>query len=143
MTSIRQAMLEDAPALVDLNDQLGYPTTEAELVERLTPILSSDEHAMLVATSDGRPIGWIHLALDHGLEASRVAALRGLIVDERHRSAGIGRDLLQAGEDWARAHGCAVMVVRSRIAREGAHRFYVREGFEHVKTSHVFGKPLV
>ena len=143
MTAIRPATLEDAPALVDLNDQLGYPTTEADMIERLTPILPSEEHAMLVATDNGRPIAWIHVALEHGLEASRVAVLRGLIVDERHRSMGIGHELLEAGEDWARGCGCAAVIVRSRIAREGAHRFYRREGFEHVKTSHVFGKPLV
>jgi hypothetical protein len=35
------------------------------------------------------------------------------------------------------------MVVRSRIVRERAHRFYEREGYELVKTSHVFEKPLV
>ena len=143
MTLIRPATLEDVPALVDLNDQLGYPTTEADMIERLTPILASDEHALLLAYDDGLPVGWIHVALDRGLEASRAAVLRGLVVDERHRSLGIGHDLLRAAEDWARAHGCAVLVVRSRIARQGAHRFYLREGFEHVKTSHVFGKPLV
>jgi len=35
------------------------------------------------------------------------------------------------------------MVVRSRVARERAHRFYEREGYALVKTSHVFEKPLV
>ena len=143
MTPIRPATLEDVAALVDLNDQLGYPATETELVERLAPILASDEHSMLVATDDGRPIGWIHVALEHGMETSRAAVLRGLIVDERHRSMGIGHDLLRAAEDWARDRGCAVVIVRSRVTRDRAHRFYLREGFEQVKTSHVFGKPLV
>jgi hypothetical protein len=35
------------------------------------------------------------------------------------------------------------MTVSSRVTREGAHRFYVREGYELSKTSHVFAKPLV
>jgi hypothetical protein len=35
------------------------------------------------------------------------------------------------------------MTVSSRVTREGAHRFYLREGYELSKTSHVFAKPLV
>jgi hypothetical protein len=34
------------------------------------------------------------------------------------------------------------MQVRSRMSRERAHRFYEREGYEQVKTSVVFRKPL-
>jgi len=36
-----------------------------------------------------------------------------------------------------------LMVVRSRVARERAHRFYEREGYALVKTSHIFEKRLV
>jgi hypothetical protein len=35
------------------------------------------------------------------------------------------------------------MTVASRIARERAHRFYEREGYERSKTSHIFTKSLV
>jgi GNAT superfamily N-acetyltransferase len=65
------------------------------------------------------------------------------VVDEAHRSGGVGRALLGAAEAWAREHGCEVVTVRSRVARERAHRFYEREGYVRVKTSHVFSKPLV
>jgi hypothetical protein len=34
------------------------------------------------------------------------------------------------------------MVVRSQMAREAAHRFYVREGYRQTKTSAVFSKSL-
>lgn len=140
---IRLATLDDVPALVDLNDQLGYPTTEPELRERLQPILAGSEDAVLVAHENGQPIGWVHVAIERGLEASNVAGLRGLVVDEGHRSGGVGRALLAAAEAWALDHGCAEVTVRSRVTRERAHRFYEREGYVHVKTSHVFSKPLV
>jgi GNAT superfamily N-acetyltransferase len=141
---IRPATLGDVAELVDLNDQLGYPTRELELSERLAPILDSREDAVLVALGEREQlIGWIHVAIERGLEASHVAGLRGLVVDEAHRSGGVGRALLRAAESWARAHGCTVVTVRSRVARERAHRFYQREGYARVKTSHVFCKPLV
>ena len=143
MTPIRPATLDDVPSIADLNGQLGYPAPEPELEARLAGILASDDHAVLVATQDDRAIGWVHVAVERGLEASHVACIRGLIVDERHRSEGIGRLLIQAAEGWAGARGCEVVIVRTRVTRERAHRFYRREGFELTKTSHVFGKPLV
>ena len=143
MSEIRGATLGDVPALVRLNDQLGYPTNEPDLRERLAPILASAEDEVLVAVDGAEPIGWIHVAVERGLEDSHVAGLRGLVVDEAHRSGGVGKDLLDAAERWAREHGCRMMTVRSRITRERAHRFYEREGYRRVKTSHVFGKPLV
>jgi GNAT superfamily N-acetyltransferase len=140
---IRSATDADAGRIAELNRQLGYPTSEEELRQRLDPILKSPEEAVFVAVDGSHPIGWIHVAIERGLEASHVAGLRGLVVDEAHRSGGVGRALLRAAESWARAHGCTVVTVRSRVARERAHRFYQREGYARVKTSHVFSKPLV
>lgn len=140
---MRRATLDDVAALVELNRQLGYPTSEEELRERLEPILKSPEDAVFVALDGSDPIGWIHVAIERGLETSHVAGLRGLVVDEAHRSGGVGQALLRAAEAWAREHGCEVVTVRSRVARERAHRFYEREGYMRVKTSHVFSKPLV
>lgn len=72
--------------LVELNGQLDYRTTEADLRHRLEPILAGEGDAVFVAVVEGEPIGWIHVAMERGLEASDVAGLRGLVVDERHRS---------------------------------------------------------
>jgi GNAT superfamily N-acetyltransferase len=143
MSPIRPARLDDAEALAELNAQLGYPTTVAELRDRLGPILASHEDAILVASDDAdRPIGWVHVAVERGLEASFTAGLRGLVVDERHRSRRLGHVLLEAAEEWAREHDCRMLTLRSGITRERAHRFYEREGYRLTKTSRVFVKPL-
>jgi GNAT superfamily N-acetyltransferase len=140
--TIRPARAGDAAALADLTTQLGYPTQPDELAERLT-MLRGEDHALFVATGDDdRAVGWIHVAAEDGLEHDRSAVIRGLVVDERHRNDGIGVALLEAGERWARDRGVGRMVVRSRIARERAHRFYEREGYSLEKTSHTFSKPL-
>jgi len=41
-----------------------------------------------------------------------------------------------------REHGLRRALVRSQIAREAAHRFYLREGYARIKTSAVFEKDL-
>jgi GNAT superfamily N-acetyltransferase len=139
---MRSARANDAAALAELTTQLGYPTKAAELAERLA-LLGGDDHAVIVATGDeDQPLGWIHVAVEASLERGRAAVIRGLVVDEWHRNDGIGVALLAAGERWARDRGVEHMLVRSRIARERAHRFYEREGYELEKTSHIFAKEL-
>ena len=45
--------------------------------------------------------------------------------------------------EWMETLRIRPATVRSREARDRANRFYEREGYVHVKTSHVFTKPLV
>jgi GNAT superfamily N-acetyltransferase len=142
--AIRAAAVGDAPELAELTTQLGYPVEPAAMRARLEHVLARSHDVVLVAVdADDRPIGWIHVAVLALLEHSHHAAINGLVVDERHRSAGIGRALLAAGEAWARQRGAIEISVRSRSTRERAHRFYERLGYEEIKRSHVFGKPLV
>ena len=141
---IRPMTAADAPAVADLTTQLGYPAGADETRSRLALLdARPDDHAVLVADEDGRAVGWVHVALYTSLESGCAASLGGLVVDEAQRSGGIGAELLAAAEAWAREHGARRLVVRSRVTRERAHRFYEREGYELVKTSHVFEKPLV
>ena len=141
---IRPMTAADASVVADLTTQLGYPTSPTETTERISVLLARpDDHAALVAEEDGRAVGWVHVAIYTSLESGRVATIGGLVVDEGHRSGGIGAELLAAAEEWARESGAAKMVVRSRVTREQAHRFYEREGYAILKTSHVFEKRLV
>ena len=141
---IRPMKAADAALVADLTNQLGYPTGLAETAERIAMLLERPEdHAALVAEEDGRAIGWVHVAIYTSLESGRVATIGGLIVGDGHRSGGIGAELLTAAEEWAQENGAAKMTVRSRVTRERAHRFYEREGYTLLKTSHVFEKRFV
>jgi GNAT superfamily N-acetyltransferase len=141
--TIRPARPDDATALADLTTQLGYPSTPGDLTERMVPLLGAADHLVLVATdAQDRPIGWIHVTIEVGLEHAPTAGIHGLVVDEGHRSDGIGAALLAAGEHWAAQRGLDRMTVRSRVARERAHRFYEREGYALEKTSRVYVKRL-
>jgi GNAT superfamily N-acetyltransferase len=141
---IRPMTEADAALVAGLTTELGYATSPEQTTERISILLERpDDHAALVADEDGRVIGWVHVAIYTSLESGRVATIGGLIVGEGHRSSGIGVELLTAAETWARENGAAKMVVRSRVTRERAHRFYEREGYRLLKTSHVFEKRLV
>ena len=66
----------------------------------------------------------------------------GVVVSERVRGQGIGRQLCKAAEDWARAQGVARLRVRSNAIRGRTHAFYLRDGYAQVKTSAIFEKTL-
>jgi GNAT superfamily N-acetyltransferase len=132
----------DVPAVTDLCDQLGYPSTREQVASRFARLDDRPDHALLVADRDGAPVGWIHIGLEPLLELDLAACVHGLIVAERERGRRVGERLLAEAERWAAERGCGVVRVRSNVVRERAHRFYLREGYRLVKTSCIFQKPL-
>jgi GNAT superfamily N-acetyltransferase len=140
---IRRARSTDAARLAELTTQLGYPTTAAEVSQMLRKMKKGWQNALFVAESrENGLIGWTHVSIAHLLEVGTRAEINGLIVADGHRGLGAGVVLLDAAEAWARKHGAHEMSVRSKVERERAHHFYVRQGYEHYKTQKAFRKPL-
>ncbi len=139
---IRPIQTEDAAAAAQLCVQLGYPTNDAAVLTRMQQIAGDRNRAVLVACLEGAVVGWIDLSIEYHLQTEPVALIGGLVVSEAARGRGIGRDLCQAAEDWARGRGIMRMRVRSNAIRERAHAFYLRDGYTRVKTSAVFEKTL-
>jgi len=143
VTRIRPMVAADAARVADLTTQLGYPSTPDEISTRFAAIKGRTEDVLLVATDESdRVIGWIQVGRIALLAESDVAQIGGFVIDEAHRSAGIGAELLGAAEGWARDHGAHAMSVRSRTERTRAHRFYEAHGYRQIKLSHVFKKSL-
>jgi GNAT superfamily N-acetyltransferase len=132
----------DAEAVATLAGQLGYPSTAAQVLARVAVITSRTDAAALVAERGGEIVGWLHVELRHTLVADHEAQVMALVVDESHRSQGVGAALMSAAEDWARAHGAERVRVGSRITRTDAHRFYERMDYGLSKTSRWFEKRL-
>lgn len=143
MPRIRPMELRDAAAAARLSGELGYPVTEQEVAARLSGLAGRSENGVFVAElSSGAVVGWIHVSEDRTLTDGPTAEIRGLVVDARFRSQGIGRALAEEAERWAVSRGYPLVRVRSRIAREDAHRFYRTRGYAVDKTQHVFSKPV-
>jgi GNAT superfamily N-acetyltransferase len=138
---VRAAAHADADRLAALATQLGYPSTAADIRRRL-PLLGGGDHCLRVAEVEGEATGWIHAAYVPLLDSDAYVEIKALVVDEAARGRRIGEALMAEVERWARERGCAAMRVRSNVLRERAQRFYVRLGYEAVKTQRVFAKPL-
>ncbi len=141
--TVREVALADAAAIAELSGQLGYATSAAEMEQRMREILPLRKgHAALVACLGDEVVGWIEAEVLHHLQSPPHSLITGLIVKDGVRSLGVGSRLCAEIEGWSRREGVGVIRVTSRMTRERAHRFYLREGYNQTKTSAVFEKSL-
>jgi GNAT superfamily N-acetyltransferase len=140
---VRNIGLEDAVAVAELCGQLGYPASALEIAERIKALLKrTEDQVAFVGCLYGEVVGWIEASIVHHLQSVPHALIGGLVVKDGVRSLGVGRRLCTEVEIWSRGKGMSVLRVTSRMTREAAHRFYLRDGFRQTKTSAVFEKVL-
>jgi [ribosomal protein S18]-alanine N-acetyltransferase len=83
---------------------------------------------LLVARSQGRVVGYIVISLQ---SRSRSARIYSLAVEKAQARRGVGRELLNAAERYARAHGCAALRLEARYDNAPALALYEKLGFRH------------
>lgn len=138
----RRGRLEDAPALVALVEELGYPAGESDVRARLGRLLAEGDQELIVAEEGAELLGWVHVQEFLSLASAPAALVTGLVVTRHARRRGIGRALMERAEDWARARGLSSLRLRSRTTRSEAHAFYRRLGFAAAKQQVQFRKEL-
>jgi GNAT superfamily N-acetyltransferase len=127
---IRDAVPADAPAVARLLGQLGYPTEPAAAASRLERLGIVGDR-VLVAEAGDEVVGLAHLQVTPTIERDRPAAKIGaLVVDESRRGEGVGRALIDALDEEARARGCGILFLTTNARRTDAHEFYRRVGLE-------------
>lgn len=135
--AIRPAVADDAPQLAALLGHLGYPADAADLPGRLLRLRSGGDDAF-VAVLDGETVGLATVHSRAVLHVARpVAQLTALVVPPAMRGRGVGRALVAAAEQWARAQGAERLVVTTALHRADAPLFYERLGFEHTGRRYV------
>jgi GNAT superfamily N-acetyltransferase len=133
---IRSASFDDATAIASLLGELGYPSTPDRVRARMTRLLTEDadgRDAVFVATDDDVTdvVGLLALHRFAALhDDADVALIMALVVAEKARGLGVGRRLVDAAANAARAWGCTRMLVTTHVRRADAHAFYERLGFD-------------
>jgi GNAT superfamily N-acetyltransferase len=134
---VRPASTSDAKALAVLCGELGYPSTSAQVRDRLR-LLEDEERTLLVAEAEDGVAGFIDVHVQRVVEADPYAEVGGLVVRAGHRGEGLGAALLAAAADWGRGRGLGVMWIRANLARDGVHDFYPAVGCRRVKDQRVY-----
>lgn len=143
LLELREIAVTDALVAAALSAELGYPVSPETMARRIQDLRHAPNHTVYVACESQNVIAWIDVSLGHHLQSEPYCEIGGLVVASAFRGSGIGRALVDKAEGWARERGVSNMLVRSRITREAAHRFYLRAGYTQTKTSAVFSKQLV
>jgi GNAT superfamily N-acetyltransferase len=137
---IRQATEADVPALALLMDELGYPTTAAEMQTRYKAFSAHPDYATWVAVCNKQVVGMTGLLKNIYFEKNGIYIRVGaLVVNKEYRKMGLGRALLQKAIDWAIELGAHQVLLNSgnREERRDAHAFYQHLGFEPKTTGFV------
>lgn len=130
---IRKVALCDVKALLPLMAQLGYPITQEQLIARLA-LYQGYNDAAWVGLNEDKIIGAIAVHvydLFHCTE--RYAKIVSLVVDEPFRRLGVGKQLLDHAERYAREKDCGVLELTSSLKRlkYGSHDFYDSHGYKN------------
>jgi GNAT superfamily N-acetyltransferase len=120
---------EQIAATFDVMHQLRPHLSREEYVPTVRAMMASDGFRLVALTDEGavRAVaGYRYMTM---LYCGRLLYLDDLVSDEQARSRGYGKALLDWLKEEARREGCTEFQLISRTTREGAHRFYFREGF--------------
>jgi len=123
----------DRLTVVDLLDQLGYPTNPKVFQKRLKN-LKSKLDLLLVAVSDKKLAGFASLHLIPLVHKNGfLARITALVVDQEFRRKGVGKALVRKLETYALKNSAARLEVTSATRRKDAHHFYFEMGYQEYR----------
>ncbi len=137
---IRNAQLSDAEAIAQLINQLGYPTSAAQMKKRLESIAQEKKYRTLVAVNNQLVVGVLGMSINLFWEQDgSYVRVQVLVASESHRGQGIGKLLMQNCEAWAKEINATAIYLNcgNRAERERAHLFYKQIGFAHKSSGYV------
>src|ERR1700674_4011265 len=136
---LRDAHRHEVPLIVRMlaDDRLGGAR---EVIEDPLPqayydafdwIAADPDNRLLVAERDGEIVGSLQLTFTRGLSkvGAPIMLIEAVRVASHLRGQGLGRQIILAVIEIARARGCRSVELASHQSRTDAQRFYERLGF--------------
>jgi len=131
--TVRAAVADDLPAVHGLYRQL-YAELDLPLDDRVrrqwADTMATPRRTVLVAEIDGVPVGTADVTLmANAARARPYLIVENVVVAEDRRGSGIGRALLDAARERARAAGCYKLQLSA--TEDPAYAFYEATGMQH------------
>ena len=117
------------------------------LIKQLTPELTQDRYSSMLAEmvkhnyfqvgvfEGGRCIAVSGYWIGYKLYCGKYLEIDNFVVDQAHRSQGVGEQVLQWLEEEARCEGCDLIMLDAYVENFKAHSFYNAHGF-HARGHH-------
>jgi aminoglycoside 6'-N-acetyltransferase I len=146
---VRPAVAGDAAAWLEMRRAL-WPddpddTHPGEIARYFDGSLRNPLEVLIAIDAQQRPVGFVELSIRNyaeDCETDRVAYLEGWYVVPGLRRQGVGRALVAAAEDWARAQGCTEFGSDAVLDNEPSAAAHVALGFEETARIRCFKKML-
>lgn len=142
---IRKARMEDAPALNELltlliKDEKKYDDNVNEnctINNFYENIINSDKKIVLVATCQSEIVGYLfgYIIDDGNTYLVKKAKLDALYVISKHRSQGIGANLIKEFKNWCLNNSVKTIEVTVLKNNKTAENLYIQNGFQDYKKS--------
>lgn len=133
---VRIATASDAEAIERLYRELVPGDDNIRVDPERVDQLRSDAHnRLLVLEADEQVCGtaFLTVCLDAMYGFQPFGTVENVVVAATHRGRGLGRVLMSAVEDQARACACTKLMLLSSATRVEAHAFFARIGFDGAK----------
>jgi aminoglycoside 6'-N-acetyltransferase I len=145
---VRPVERSDAAAWLEMRQAL-WPVSDGDHereIEQFFSGRSREPLAVLIANDPtGGSVGVAELSIRphaEGCRTDRVAYLEGWFVRPEARRRGVGRRLIEAAEEWARAQGCRELASDTQPDNTGSVAAHTAIGFEDAGVVQCYRKDL-
>lgn len=111
------------------------PGLTQEAYARMLPEMVAHNYFQVGAFQGEECVALSGYWIGHKLYCGKYLEIDNFVVDEAHRSSGVGSVLLVWLEAVAHRKGCSLMMLDAYVENFNAHRFYYRHGF-HARGYH-------
>lgn len=142
---IQPVQLNDVERWSELRQALWPGSRREDLQREAVELLGNANVAILLARTGDRVIGFIEVSIRstaEGCVTSPVAFIEGWFVCEEYRKCGVGRRLMDAATDWARARGCTELGSDTELSNVESQRAHRAMGFEELPPAINFFKAI-
>lgn len=135
MLAIRPANSADQESVLALLriycDEANAPLSDQHLLAGLVPLLTKNQHGVVLVAEEEKIIGYSILTWGWGIESGGMEALVDeMLIHPSRRSEGIGEMLLQATLERAKQEGVKVVFLETEKDNPRSRKLYSKVGFE-------------
>lgn len=146
MNNITKIRKEYFKSWVNMGKDLWPESSIEELETEFSASMANNREECLVYLIKEKPVGFINLSMRHdyvnGTHSSPVGYIEGIYVKEAYRKKGIAKRLVEAGEEWSRAHGCQEMASDVLLENKASATFHKNIGFSEAERVVYFVKKI-
>lgn len=134
-TIIRKAKIGDYSRCLPLLTSLYHGDIGADFKNAFESFATSDNSLVLLAQSNGQVVGVLIGSWQMDIDwEGKTARIDAIIVDEKHRITGIGKQLANYFVTEARGQRCKAVKSRVNRKNKGAQKFHEKLGFARANT---------